>query len=431
MIATRPDWCISRQRVWGVPIIVFYCEACQRAVHDRKVLDRVVALFAKHTADVWYSSTARRTDGPGPCVRAMRRHGISQRDRHSRRLVRFRLEPPGRSHAGERPALARRHVSRRRRSVSRLVPQLAADRRRAEGRSALPRVRHHGWTLDEQGRAMSKSLGNSIEPEEIISKNGADVLRLWVASVDFTEDVRMSELILDRLSEAYRKLRNTFRWMLGNLHDFDPQREGVPGEELAGVDAWILVRAEELVKRCLDYYSQFAFHKVYRAVYDFATTDLSAMYFDVAKDRLYTAGPDSIARRSAQTALYRLNLALVRLLAPILSFHLRRGVEEHEAGRLRHGERSSCLLPGGGGIDGGSAGGAARGSARLGDAGTRARPGIEGIGCGARRQSDRLVSGRGGHAAGGWRTICAAREAPDRSSRLVYCFASRAATRAG
>ena len=167
---------------------------------------------------------------------------------------------------------------------------------------------------------MSKSIGNVIAPEKIVNKKGADILRLWVASVDFTEDVRMSDVILERLSEAYRKLRNTFRWMLGNLGTFDPATEGIAAHELTGVDAWILVRAADLVSRCREWYSVYAFQKVYRAVYDFATTELSAVYFDVAKDRLYTAGPNSHGRRSAQTALYRLNLALVRLLAPLLSF---------------------------------------------------------------------------------------------------------------
>lgn len=158
------------------------------------------------------------------------------------------------------------------------------------------------------------------EPEKIVNKYGADLLRLWVASVDFSEDVRLSDTILTRLSEAYRKLRNTFRYMLGNLHDFDPARDAVAGVELAGIDSWILTRAEDLVKRCLAHYAEYAYHKVYRAIYEFAITDLSAVYFDVSKDRLYTAGPSSSARRSGQTALHRLNLALTRLLAPILSF---------------------------------------------------------------------------------------------------------------
>jgi isoleucyl-tRNA synthetase len=177
-----------------------------------------------------------------------------------------------------------------------------------------------GWTLDADGKAMSKSA-NSIGPEQVLKRYGADILRLWAGSVDFMEDVRLSDVILERLSEAYRKLRNSgFRYMLGNLGDFDPVHDSVAGDHLSGFEAWILVRAEELVRRCLAFYQQYEFHKVYRAVYDFVITDLSAIYFDVSKDRLYTAGPKSLSRRSAQTALHRLNLALVRLLAPILSF---------------------------------------------------------------------------------------------------------------
>jgi isoleucyl-tRNA synthetase len=178
----------------------------------------------------------------------------------------------------------------------------------------------HGWTLDAEGRAMSKSLGNIIEPEKIVSQYGADVLRLWVASVDFTEDVRLSQVILSRLQEAYRKLRNTFKYMLGNLKDFEPARDRVAGDRLSPIDTWILTRAEDLVRRCRTFYGDYAFHKVYRAVYEFAITDLSATYFDVLKDRLYTTAPKSEARRAAQTTLFRLNLALARLLAPFLSF---------------------------------------------------------------------------------------------------------------
>jgi isoleucyl-tRNA synthetase len=168
---------------------------------------------------------------------------------------------------------------------------------------------------------MSKSLGNTIEPQEIIKKYGADVLRLWCAAVDYSEDVRISDTILERLSEAYRKIRNTvFRYALGNLYDFDPARDAVPADQLPEIDQWILLRAEELVRKCRDWYGEFAFHKVYRAIYDFAATDLSAVYFDVLKDRLYTAAATSHARRSGQTAVYRLTWALVRLLAPMLAF---------------------------------------------------------------------------------------------------------------
>ena len=177
----------------------------------------------------------------------------------------------------------------------------------------------NGWTLDGEGRALSKSSGSEAA-EKIINKYGADVLRLWVASIDFTEDVRLSDTILDRLIEAYRKLRNTFRYALGNLHDFDPEKDAVPVAEMLEIDRWILARTEDLIRRCRGWYDTLEFHKVYRAIYDFATADLSARYFDILKDRLYTAATSSQARRSGQTALYRVHYALVRLIAPLLAF---------------------------------------------------------------------------------------------------------------
>ena len=167
---------------------------------------------------------------------------------------------------------------------------------------------------------MHKSLGNSIEPEEIIKDYGADLLRLWTASVEFNEDVRMSPLILTRLVDGYRKLRNTLRHMLGNLNGFDPATDALPAGEMAEIDQWILLRAEDLVARCRGYYDEFAFHKVYHSVYAFCTVDLSAVYLDVIKDRLYCSAPKWKERRSAQMALHRLLEALVRLLAPLMSF---------------------------------------------------------------------------------------------------------------
>jgi isoleucyl-tRNA synthetase len=178
----------------------------------------------------------------------------------------------------------------------------------------------NGWVVDGEGRAMHKSKGNAIEPEDFIKQHGAELLRLWASSVDFTEDVRLSSVIIDRLVEAYRKLRNTFRYTLGNLYDFDPARDAVASGEMLEIDRWILARAEDLIRRCRASYDELAFHRVYRAVYDFATADLSAIYFDVLKDRLYTAATKSRARRSGQTALYRLHYALTRLVAPLLSF---------------------------------------------------------------------------------------------------------------
>ncbi len=320
MIAMRPDWCISRQRVWGVPITVFYCESCSEPFTDKQVLERVVAKFRQDTSDVWYSDSVPELMGPGCLCAKCGSSGFRKEtdildvwfDSGSSHLAVLTL-------GNHLPWPADMYIE-------------GGDQYRGWFHSSLligvglkdsapyRECATHGWTLDAEGRAMSKSLGNGIEPADIVKKYGADLLRLWAASVDFTEDVRLSDTILTRLSEAYRKLRNTFRYMLGNIHDFHPERDAVPGPELASLDAWILARTEDVVRRCLAFYSEYAFHKVYRAVYDFATTDLSAIYFDCLKDRLYTEGPRSRARRSAQTALYRINLVLARLLAPILSF---------------------------------------------------------------------------------------------------------------
>ncbi len=320
MIATRPDWCISRQRVWGVPITVFYCKACREPLCDRKVLDRVVSLFREHTSDVWYERSAAELIGESVlCGKCGAQEFIKETD-----ILDVWFDS-GSSHlsvlneANGLPWPSHMYLEGGDQFRGWFQSSLLIGvglRGNAPYRECLT----HGWTLDEQGRAMSKSIGNTIEPEKIIKQYGADVLRLWVASVEYTDDVRLSETILKRLSEAYRKLRNTFRYALGNLSDFEPAVDALPASELKEIDQWILVRTADLVERCLEWYDEFAFHKVYHAIYDFATADLSAVYFDVLKDRLYTTAPRSHARRSAQTALYRINYALVRLLAPILSF---------------------------------------------------------------------------------------------------------------
>ncbi|HUX09677.1 MAG TPA: class I tRNA ligase family protein, partial [Terriglobia bacterium] len=178
----------------------------------------------------------------------------------------------------------------------------------------------NGWVLDAQGRAMSKSLGNVIDPNEVIKSHGAEILRLWVASIDFREDVVISPDILARLSEAYRKLRNTFRYCLSNLYDFDPARDSVRGDQLEEIDAWAHVETAGLLERVYAAYQEDAFHKVYRAIYDFATIELSSFYFDILKDRLYTAPAHSVRRRAAQTTLYRIADALVRVVAPLMCF---------------------------------------------------------------------------------------------------------------
>jgi isoleucyl-tRNA synthetase len=189
-------------------------------------------------------------------------------------------------------------------------------------RGAAPyrQVLTHGWTLDEHGRPMSKSLGNTVLPSEICEKWGADLLRLWVASQDYQSDVRMSDNVMTQLSEAYRKIRNTFRFALGNLFDFDPAADAIPETDLEEIDRWMLQRTRQLIFEAENFYRAFDFHRVYHALHDFCVVELSAFYFDILKDRLYTSAPKSWARRSAQTAVYRIANALVRMLAPILAF---------------------------------------------------------------------------------------------------------------
>jgi isoleucyl-tRNA synthetase len=320
MIAVRPDWCISRQRVWGVPIIVFYCDACREPVTDRAILDGVVQLIAEHTADVWYERSAAELLPPHYCCTKCGGAEFSKEtdildvwfDSGSSHLAvlnqRFGLEWPADVYLeGGDQYRGWFHSS--------LLVGTGL-----KGGAPYRSCVLNGWVLDGEGKAMHKSLGNAIEPETVIKDHGADILRLWSASVEFNEDVRMSPTILTRLVDAYRKLRNTFRYMLGNLNGFDPATDAVPASELEWIDQWILLRAEDLVARSRAWYDEFAFHKVYHTTYAFATVDLSAIYFDVLKDRLYTSAPKSKARRSAQTALYRLLDALVRLLAPLMSF---------------------------------------------------------------------------------------------------------------
>src|SRR6267143_5570294 len=178
----------------------------------------------------------------------------------------------------------------------------------------------HGWTLDEKGQPMSKSLGNALYPNEIVERWGADLLRLWVASVEYQADVKMSERVMTQLSEAYRKIRNTFRFALSNLGDFDPSRDAFSNEQFEEFDGWMLDRTAELVKKCRDWYANYEFHRVYHAIHDYCVVDLCAFYFDVLKDRLYTKAPRNKSRRSAQTAVWKISSALVRLAAPILVF---------------------------------------------------------------------------------------------------------------
>jgi isoleucyl-tRNA synthetase len=320
MVENRPDWCISRQRSWGVPITVFYCEKCGEAVADGKTMHHVADLFETGGSDLWFEKETSALLPPGTqCPKC----GHDAFTRETDILdVWF---DSGVSHAAvleRRPYLA---------SPADLYLE-GSDQHRGWFHSSLlaavgtrgiapyKAVLTHGFVVDGNGKKMSKSMGNVIAPEEVIKKFGAEILRLWVAAQDYRDDIRLSQEILQRLSDAYRRIRNTARYILGNLHDFDPVADSVPEGDLLELDRWALSRLEELVNRVERSYEEYEFHILYHAVHNFCSVDMSAFYLDVLKDRLYTAPPKSLARRSAQTAMYRILDALTRLIAPVLSF---------------------------------------------------------------------------------------------------------------
>ena len=320
MIVTRPDWCVSRQRVWGVPIPAFYCEGCQQPLMDAKPARPAMDLFRKEGADAWYSHEVSDLIAPGTkCPQCGGASFRKETDTMDVWLDSGVSHVVVLGHRADLPWPADLYLEggdqfRGWFQSSLLVGLCTFD--------AAPyrQVVTPGWVLDAEGRAMSKSLGTGLHPDEVIKSHGAEILRLWAASVDFREDVVISPDILTRLSEAYRKLRNTFRYCLSNLYDFDPSQDLPGGESLEEIDAWALVRAAEVLEGIGEAYQKYEFHKVYRALYDFATVDLSAFYFDILKDRLYTAPARSTRRRAAQTVLYRIADALARAISPILCF---------------------------------------------------------------------------------------------------------------
>ena len=321
MVAHRPEWVISRQRVWGVPIVAFYCAACNAVLVEERLVEHVAAIMRDGAgADEWYARDAKDLLPPGTsCPKC---GGTSFRKETDILDVWF---DSGCSHAAvleKRPDLrwpAEMYLEgsdQHRGWFHSSLLEAVGTRDRPPYRSVLT----HGFVVDGDGRKMSKSQGNYVTPDELIPKYGAEVLRLWVAAEDYSEDIRLSGEILNRLADAYRRIRNTCRFLLGSLADFDPERDRVSYDQMEELDRWALLRLAELIARVRRAYDEYQFHVVFHSAHNFCAVDLSALYLDIIKDRLYVSAPGDPRRRAAQTVCFEVLTALARLLAPILTF---------------------------------------------------------------------------------------------------------------
>ncbi len=319
MIAERPDWCISRQRAWGIPIPTLYCVDCGHELMHLGVIDRAIELVAEQGGDVWFATPV---EGLVPAGVVCAQCGGSRFRRESD-IFDVWFES-GSSHAAvllTRPDLRwpadlylEGHDQYRGWFQLSLWNSLIT-----RGRAPYDTVLTTGFVLDSNGRKMSKRLGNAIDPQDVVREHGAEILRLWVSYVDFKEDMPTGHDIFDQVVDGYRRLRNTLRFMLANLHDFDPVKDAVPKAEMLEVDRWILGRMARLLERLTQAYETFEFHQVYYRMHEFCAVDLSQIYLDLLKDRLYTYASFSGPRRSAQTALWALATSLAKALTPILS----------------------------------------------------------------------------------------------------------------
>ncbi|MFW6136715.1 MAG: isoleucine--tRNA ligase [Candidatus Aminicenantaceae bacterium] len=318
-LEARPDWCIPRQRSWGVPIPAFSCRKCQYTAADHSIARHVADIFSREGADAWFLKEPEELLPPNT---ACPKCGSSSFDKENN-ILDVWFESGASHNVLDRhkdltwPAdiYIEGHDQYRGWFNSSLLIGVAV-----KGTSPFKTCITHGFVLDEKGKGMSKSLGNFIEPEEIISKNGAEILRLWVAMLNFKEDARFGKEILQRLVEAYRKIRNTWRFILGNIYDFNPDQDSIAPDSLEPFDAWIMEKCARLNKKIIAAYQRFDYHVVFHTLYNFFTVTLSSYYLDVLKDRLYCSAPASKARRSAQTALFQLLRTTLILMSPVLPF---------------------------------------------------------------------------------------------------------------
>jgi len=317
MVMNRPDWCLSRQRAWGVPVTILKCDDCEEFITDHDILSNIVALVEKHGADIWFSKKAPELLPPG--YRCRKCSGTSFSKEMDILDVWF---DSGVSHAAvlerdERlswPADIYLEGSDQHRGWFQSSLLASTGTR---GNAPYRTVLTHGFTVDGQGKKMSKSLGNVVAPQEVIKNNGAEILRLWVSAEDYRDDVRISKEIIDRLTEAYRKIRNTCRFLLGNIYDFDGKDYS---SDMLDIDRWAMSRLQTFTKKVSAAYENFDFHEAFHIIYNFCIVDMSSFYLDVLKDRLYTFKSNSAERRAAQWVLFRILLSMTRLMSPVISF---------------------------------------------------------------------------------------------------------------
>ena len=339
MITERSDWCISRQRKWGVPIPIFYCDQCGADIVTPETIDHIANLFHDHGSNIWFEKTADELVPEGfVCPKCGHKHFSKESD------IMDVWFDSGSTHAAVVDQRDELHFPAdvyleggdqyRGWFQSSMLTSIAT-----KGVAPYKQIITHGWTVDGEGRAMHKSLGNAVAPDEVIKDYGADMLRLWVSSADYTQDMRISKDILKQLSQAYLKIRNTARYMLGNLSGFNPDTDQVDYTALTPLDQWALARYNELIRTVRTAYDRYEFHGVYRAIYNFCVVDMSNFYLDIIKDRLYCG--DDADRAAAQTALYKILDGMTRMLAPMLAF-----TSEEIWAAMPHGaaDEASCVL---------------------------------------------------------------------------------------